>query len=89
MLTWEATPTLQQAPPTHCLYLQAPLFAVLAWDTPTRQRLLFEAFLLSGQAEGLPPPIYVDTCIGRMINGNIILCAIGRIKVIFDLKMEI
>ena len=34
------------------LYLQAPLAAVLSWDNATRQRLLFEGFILNGQAEG-------------------------------------
>ena len=35
------------------LYLQVPLAVVLEWDLATRQRLLFEGFLLNGQADGM------------------------------------
>ena len=52
-LSWDAS---SSPPPlgSHggSLYLQAPLCAVLTWDSATRQRLLFEAFVLTGQAEG-------------------------------------
>lgn len=34
------------------LYLQVPLSAVLSWDDATKQRLLFESFVFSGQTEG-------------------------------------
>lgn len=33
-----------------CLYIQVPLSVVLKWDTPTRQKLLMEAFVLNKQS---------------------------------------
>ncbi len=34
------------------LYIQISLSSVLCWDDATRQRLLFESFVLCGQTEG-------------------------------------
>lgn len=34
------------------LYLQVPLAVVMQWDLATRQRVLFEGFVLTGQADG-------------------------------------
>ncbi len=34
------------------LYLQVSLSAVLGWDSATRQRMLLEGFVLTGQSEG-------------------------------------
>ena len=43
------SPSQPKGPP---LYLQVPLCAVLTWDSATRQRLLFEVFVLSSQTDG-------------------------------------
>ena len=34
------------------LYLQVALSALLCWDDATKQRVLFESFVLSGQTDG-------------------------------------
>lgn len=58
-LKWESTApasstmTSFSSQASNALYLQVPLAVVLQWDLATRQRLLFEGFVLSGQADGL------------------------------------
>ena len=49
-LNWD--PLAQPPASNTTLYLQVPLASALCWDDSTKQRMLFESFVLNGQSEG-------------------------------------
>lgn len=51
------------------LYLQVPVGAVFLWDDTTKQRLLFESFVLCGQTEG------------NMVHPRLLIPLIGSVHV--------